>query len=137
MLGIVIGVALFGFAFYKMVTAEADAAAAEDVALAQATARAATFAPVATRDGINGALLQAIGPVYNAPTWAPPGLIAPSRAVACFLEEGDYVKTDLWTSQSVGAALPLANRLVLMLSVKPYGTWPAYARRIFCALKEN
>lgn len=133
MFGIVIGIALLGLAFYELVTREAPAPAPDPVA-ARVAARIAAARAAAVQSPLATVQLGPSGINWSGPTFAPPGALNPSAAAACYVEAFDWTNTDAWTAGKLGPALSMPARLSLMRSIIPHAHWPAYARRIDCAI---
>lgn len=68
--------------------------------------------------------------------YTPPP-VAADRAQMCGLLATDYQAADVWSRTYLGPALPVPARLKLMLSVHSYATWPAEAKRVYCAYVEQ
>lgn len=113
-----------GIALYEYVTQPAGLAAGLAAAAEKARADADAATKSAARQGELAAKVQGL--------LAPPP-VAADRAKMCGLLATDYHAADLWTAKTLGSALPVPERLKLMLSVTPYAAWPPEARRVYCA----
>lgn len=139
MFGIVIGVLGLVVAVYGLLmreTAEDEKAAADaDAEKMAAEAAAEKMAAVRVASSAPPVPIGALTVNWPGPTFAPPGELKSSAAAACYVGPHDWTDTEAWTAKHVGHSLSLVARLALMRSVTPHFLWPAYARRIDCALK--
>ncbi len=110
-----------GVALYEWLR---EPTAAEVLAAAQKVRDAARAAPLTPEQRKLAALTAGLPA-------APP--VAADRVKMCGLLAGDYNAADLWSRGYLGPALPVPERLKLMLSVTTYANWPIEARRVYCA----
>lgn len=90
-----------------------------------------------TAVGIAAAAADAAKVPGRLPGAYTPPPVAADRAQMCGLLATDYQAADVWSRTYLGPALPVPARLKLMLSVHSYATWPAEAKRVYCAYVEQ